>query len=143
MIMTNKKKQLDKLLITSAAGIIAALLYFYFDARYYRFFPRCTFFSITGFLCPGCGSQRAFSSLLQGDLLQALHFNVLVVATFPFILFSYTVSVLNAFRTKALNQKIFYSPLFVKIVLVVVILFFVMRNIAVYPFTLLSPNINP
>ena len=139
--MTNKKKQSARLLITSAAGIIAAFLYFYFDARYYRFFPRCTFFTITGFLCPGCGSQRAVSSLLQGDLVQALHFNVLAVASFPFILFSYTVSVLNAFRTEPLIQNIFYSPLFVKIVLAVVTLFFVLRNIAVYPFTLLSPDV--
>src|SRR5215210_292225 len=100
--MTNKKKQLDRLLITSAAGIIATFLYFYFDTRYYSFFPRCTFFTITGFLCPGCGSQRAVSSLLHGGLLQALHFNVLVVASFPFILFSYTVSVLNALRIKPL-----------------------------------------
>ena len=141
--MTNKKKQLGKLLITSAAGIITAFLYFYFDARNYSFFPRCTFFTITGFLCPGCGSQRAVSSLLQGDLLQALHFNVLVVASFPFILFSYTVRLLNVFRTEPLIQKIFYSPLFVQIVLAVVILFFVMRNISVYPFTMLSPNTNP
>ena len=139
--MTKEKKQLDRLFITSAAGIIAAMLYFYFDARYYSFFPRCTFFTITGFLCPGCGSQRAVSSLLQGDLVQALHFNVLAVASFPFILFSYIVSVLNAFRTELLILKIFCSPLFVKIVLAVVILFFVMRNIAVYPFTLLSPDV--
>ncbi|HEX8278066.1 MAG TPA: DUF2752 domain-containing protein [Segetibacter sp.] len=139
--MTKEKKQLDRLFITSAAGIIAAMLYFYFDARYYSFFPRCTFFKITGFLCPGCGSQRAVSSLLQGDLVQALHFNVLAVASFPFILFSYTVSVLNALRIEPLIQNIFYSPLFVKIVLAVVILFFVIRNIAVYPFTLLSPDV--
>lgn len=134
--------QLRQILITSATVILMVLLYFFFDARYYSFFPRCTFYTLTGFFCPGCGSQRAASSLLHSDLRQALHFNVLVVASFPLILFSYTVSVVNAFRTKLQIQKIIYSPLFVKIVLAVVVLFFVLRNITVYPFTLLSPNVN-
>lgn len=137
--MTKKKEQLSRILIISATVILAAGLYFFFDARYYSFFPRCMFYTLTGFLCPGCGSQRAVSSLLHGDIRQALHFNVLVVASFPFILFSYTLNVLNAFKTAPLIQKIFYSPLFVKIVLAVVLLFFVLRNITIYPFTLLSP----
>lgn len=140
--MTKEKEQLSRVLITSATVILAALLYFFFDARYSSFFPRCTFYTLTGFLCPGCGSQRAVSSLLHGEIAHALHFNVLVVASFPFILFSYTISVVNAFRTAPLIQKIFYSPLFVKIVLAVVIFFFVLRNITVYPFTLLSPDTN-
>lgn len=140
--MIKEKEQLSRILITSATVILATLLYFFFDARYYSFFPRCIFYTLTGFLCPGCGSQRAVSSLLHGDVMQALHFNVLVVASFPFILFSFTVSIVNAFITAPLIQKVFYYPLFVKIVLAVVIFFFVFRNISVYPLTLLSPNIN-
>ncbi len=35
--------------------------------------PRCLFKLITGYECPGCGSQRAFHSLLHGDIAAAWH----------------------------------------------------------------------
>ncbi len=46
---------------------------------------------------------------------------------------------LNLFRPGHMPQKIFYSPVFVKVVLVVVLLFWILRNIPFYPFTVLAP----
>lgn len=68
-----------------------------------------------------------------------MNFNLLLVTTTPLVLYSAVVNVANVFRTKPLNQNIFYSNLFVYIFLVAVVLFGVLRNIRAYPFTMLAP----
>ena len=133
-----KREQTFKILIVFAAALILAPVYFFVDARYSSFFPHCPFFTMTGFLCPGCGSQRGISALLHGDILQAIRYNVLLVASLPLVIYSAIVSIINIFRTKPLIQKIFYSPVFVKIVFAVIVLFWLIRNIPAYPFTMLS-----
>jgi hypothetical protein len=129
-----------KLLVISTTVLIVALLYFFLDARNAGIFPHCPFNSITGLFCPGCGSQRAVSALLHGELLQALSFNILLVFSMPLVLYSAMVSIANNFTKKQWQQKLFYSPLFVKVFLFVVIAFGVGRNIPLYPFTLLAPH---
>lgn len=42
-------------------------------------FPRCAFHTLTGYDCPGCGSQRALHALFGGNLRQAWAFNPLLV----------------------------------------------------------------
>lgn len=118
---------------------LLAVIYFMADARYSSFFPRCPFHLVTGLYCPGCGSQRAFSSLLHGQMGQALHYNVLFVLALPFLLYSAGILLINSFTGRHLVQKIFYSTLFVRILLVTVLLFWVCRNIPAEPFSLLSP----
>jgi hypothetical protein len=120
--------------------LILALLYFFFDARTTGIFPHCPFNSITGLYCPGCGSQRAVSALLHGEIGRALQFNILLVISLPLIIYSAIVYILNAFRKKQVNQQIFYSPLFVKLFLVLVIAFGIGRNIPLYPFSILAPH---
>lgn len=137
-LLVERKEQVFRILIISAAVIVLSLLYFFVDARHSGFFPRCPFFALTGFLCPGCGSQRAVSALLHADVMQAIQYNILLVASLPVLLYSSVVSVSNVFRTKPIIQKIFYSPVFVKIVFVVIVLFWIIRNIAAWPFTLLK-----
>ena len=55
---------------------------------YYRHDPGrgglpCTFKLLTGYDCPGCGSQRALHALLHGRVAEALHFNPLVFIAAP------------------------------------------------------------
>jgi len=134
------EKQHFKILIIAATVPALALLYFFADARYSNFFPRCPLFALTGLYCPGCGSQRAMSALLHGSIIEAINYNVLLVTSLPLIFYSSYINLLNAFRTKQIIQQVFYSPVFVKIVLGVVVLFGVLRNIPVYPFTILAPH---
>lgn len=48
-------------------------------------FPKCPVLVITGYECPGCGSQRAIHSILTGHLSDAWHYNALMVASIPVI----------------------------------------------------------
>lgn len=48
-----------------AAG---AALYFIFDPAVTRWAPKCMFRVLTGYDCPGCGSQRALHALLHADM---------------------------------------------------------------------------
>ena len=137
--MQKKKKQLQ-LVIVSTAVLLIALLYLSFDPATSAWFPKCPFYLLTGLYCPGCGSQRAVASLLHGEVLAAVKFNILLVAFLPLLIYSATVSVVNVFGAKPVTQTIFYSPVFVKIVLGVVILFAILRNIPVAPFKLLAPH---
>lgn len=132
------KKYIPFLLIVTAVPVMV-LLYFIVYPLYGEFFPKCFFHLITGLQCPGCGTQRAIVSLLHGNFLEALDNNLLAVAALPFLLYSFIALCANTFTKRKISQKIFYNPLFVKIVLAVVIVFTVLRNIPSYPFNLLAP----
>lgn len=74
------------LFLLLAAGAVAAIL-FLFDPAKHGFYPFCLFHRTTGWLCPGCGSLRAFHHLLNGELALALRHNLLVVLSLPLFLF--------------------------------------------------------
>lgn len=48
-------------------------------------FPQCPFRALTGFLCPGCGSQRAIHALLHGDVVSAFGYNAVLVLFLPLL----------------------------------------------------------
>lgn len=69
------------LIIAVAALMIAAL--YLFNPSEHAFYPRCAFYQMTGWQCPGCGGLRAMHQLLHGHLLTALSFNPLAVLALP------------------------------------------------------------
>jgi hypothetical protein len=136
-----KQKQVILIIIVSTAALAMALLYFFIYPVYGKYFPKCLLYTFTGLYCPGCGSQRAIVALLHGDILNALRNNFLAVSALPFIAYSFIILCVNTFGKRQLNGKIFYSPFFVRAVLVIVIAFSILRNIPIYPFSLLVPSL--
>lgn len=124
-----------KTILTSAAVVAIALLFFFVDARTHAF-PKCPFYSVFHLHCPGCGSQRALSALLHGNVFFALHENALMLLFLPLLLYSALINMRSNGKQKAL---IFYNLFFVRFVLIAVILFWLLRNIPVYPFSMLAP----
>lgn len=48
-------------------------------------FPRCPLKALTGYDCPGCGSQRAFHAILRGDIAGAWRYNAALFFAVPVI----------------------------------------------------------
>lgn len=129
----------NHVIILIAVAVTASLLYFYFDPSLNNFFPPCLFYTATGLFCPGCGSQRAFHDLLHGHLIDAAGHNLLFVIFTPLMLFSAIVAVNNIFRKKKIAQRIFNSTVFTFAVLIIVLAFWILRNIPAPPFANLAP----
>jgi hypothetical protein len=123
------------------ATTTAALLYLRFfnpatpGTGYY---PSCPFHTLTGLNCPGCGTLRGLHQLTHGHLLTALNYNVLMVLSLPFFGYTFISYALVAVRGRGLPQP-FIRPVFLKAFLCIYIAFWILRNIPVYPLTLLSP----
>lgn len=137
-MITDKKK--IRFFMICTAVIVLSLLYFFIDARANNLFPKCPFYILTGLFCPGCGSQRAISALLHLDISSAIRYNVLLVAALPVLAFSGYASVVNTFGKRQVNQKLFHSVTFIWIIIVLVIAFWILRNVSVHPFHLLAPH---
>ena len=116
------------LIVILLTGI--AVVYKYLDPAVVPIFPRCPFRLLTGYLCPGCGSQRAIHHLLNLDLPGAWRMNPLLVIALPYLLFGLILKPLsrhNARGTRLLDQLYGYRASVVA--LVVIVLFWIGRNI--------------
>lgn len=119
-----------------AGAITLFWLYYWFNPQLYSFFPQCPFYKITGFDCPGCGSQRAVYCVLHGQLLKAVKFNLLLVASLPLLLIHFSHKLYSAIQKKDVRWEVIYHPVTPRVIFIVVILFWLLRNLPVYPFLL-------
>ncbi len=128
--------------IAAAAGVVAMAAgsgaVAYFDPSTHHFFPVCPLYAITGFACPGCGLTRGFHALFHADIPRAMHFNALIFVWA--VIFSYigVSSILLAVRGKGLPMWP-TNPRFMWAFMIVLLVFGVLRNLPIYPFTTLFP----
>lgn len=121
-----------------AALTTASAAVWYFDPAKANFFPACLLFSVTGFACPGCGLTRGFHELFHGRFIPALDFNLLIPA-WTFVLGYVWISLLLlSVRGRGLPMWI-KNPTFLWASMVVLLTFGVLRNIPVWPLTILFP----
>ena len=99
----------------------------------------CIIYKLSGYYCPGCGSGRACYSILHGKFYQAFRFNPLLCILLPWLALYIGISGVQwlLYGRETISRKI---PVWVPYVLLaVVILYGILRNIDIYPFTLLAP----
>lgn len=101
-------------------------------------FPKCPFYVLTDFHCPGCGSQRAIHDLLHFRIGEALLHNVTIILVVLVLL-----SKLYAFLSKRYFKSYYYNlthkAFFTYAIIVFVFAYWILRNIPQYPFTALAP----
>jgi hypothetical protein len=78
-------KMNGKTVIASAIILVAgtAIVYFSYNPENTAFFPPCPLYKLTGWKCPGCGSQRAIHSLLHLDIKRAFSHNPALFFAIP------------------------------------------------------------
>lgn len=114
-------------------GFIVAILigvYGFLDPSDHRYFPKCPIFFSTGLQCPGCGSQRAIHQLLQGNIVQSIAFNPLVIIFLPYILIGWMAQILKGLPLMESIRLRFYGVYAAYTILAIVIIFTIVRNIA-------------
>jgi len=74
--------------ILISAGVFTALalgvFYRYADPMA-AWMPKCPVYTLTGYLCPGCGTQRALHSLFTGDVAGAWRYNAALLCALPLL----------------------------------------------------------
>jgi hypothetical protein len=101
-------------------------------------FPTCPFLALTGCYCPGCGSLRALHQLTRGHLAVALGLNPLMVLSLPFIGYFFVSRATFAAVGRPL-RTFFIRPVLIRALFGIILAYGVLRNIPVYPFSLLAP----
>jgi hypothetical protein len=117
----------------SAACLALALgVLFFFDPSRYAFYPACPFHYLTGLNCPGCGSLRAVHQLSHGHLAAAFRLNPFLCVALPGILLAMAKNTVRQLRGAAPEPKP-VSPFWIRLLLVGLILFTVLRNLPFAP----------
>lgn len=110
--------------------LLAALIVFYlFDPQEQEIFPKCTFKAVTGYDCPGCGSQRAIHDMLHLNLARALSHNALMFLLIPYILFGVFMEFFGGKTRFPKLERIFFGKWAAIMVLLTIVSFWVLRNL--------------
>ncbi len=123
-------------------GVLALLgmlsLYVFWNPTETNLFPSCPVYAATGIYCPGCGSQRAAHKILNGNIIEGVRHNYMIVLLAMVLLYQGFVYVMNDMLGKKIPNLLHKSKVTFSI-LIIVILFWVLRNIDLFPFSELAP----
>ena len=135
----NSRKMRAALVLCAGAAALCGAVYLYFHDPYSYPLP-CLFYLATGFYCPGCGSGRACYSILHLRFADAFCYNPLMTILLPLIGLYIAARAVDWVITGGdhIDRKLSVNVLVG--ILVVVLVYGILRNIPVFPFTLLAPG---
>lgn len=99
----------------------------------------CIFYMFTGLYCPGCGDGRAARAILHLDFARAFGYNPLFLVLLPFCMYYVLAFSLEYLFGRRLMPIPGISKKVAIALAVAVLLFWILRNIPVFPFVLLAP----
>jgi len=107
------------------------------------YYPKCTLHKYTGLHCAGCGLTRSVFSLLHGEVLQSLAYNVLWPILLGILIWGLGKSLWNSNfpnREIRLTMPRVVVKLWPWVLVITLVAFTILRNIPAYPFDLLAPH---
>lgn len=109
--------------------VVAGILYFTFFDTFTIYFPKCPIKLLTGWDCPSCGVQRAFSALLHGNFWQALQYNWFMIFSILYLILC-TIVVVYDFGGKLYRfRKYLFGRTTLMLYVALYFLWFVVRNL--------------
>ncbi|MCQ2297795.1 MAG: DUF2752 domain-containing protein [Bacteroidales bacterium] len=114
-------------MIIIAVAVCLVVLYGIADPQQSAWFPKCPFKWLTGYSCPGCGSQRLIHAMLQLRFAEAFRYNALLFVSIP-----YLILLCYSSFSRVRHQRLYMAlngQLGIAIPFVVIILWWVVRNI--------------
>lgn len=125
--MLKRSRSLQFAVITAPVILIIILIYFRDSIIYLgSLLPRCPFYSLTGYYCPGCGNTRSVIHLLHGDLIGSLRYNIapVTLTIIAFLLYLELITYAFGKYKKILTRNSHFWFTFLGLA----ILYFVIRN---------------
>ena len=126
--MTSKFKLLSfcTIIMLSLGAII---IYLKYSPQEHTWFPRCPIKTLTGLSCPSCGIQRAFHSLLHGQMTEALSYNYFFVLSIPYAGLALMAHILGEHQKYGGFKRMIESRLLAYTYVVLFFTWFIIRNI--------------
>ena len=112
-----------KWILVIAVIICVGVAYYFIDPVMHKWVPKCPFMLLTGWKCPGCGSQRAIHAIVHGQIGEAFRQNALFIPSAI-----YLIAILVSRRWPAVHNKI-TGRIAIWTWFTVIMLFWVTRNI--------------
>lgn len=107
--------------------ILGGLLFF-INPEQFWFVPKCPFYWLTGWECPGCGSQRAIHQLLHLNFKAAFYYNPFLVISLPYVVLVVSVHWFDVNGRMAGVKKICCHPVVVSVYGILIVLWWIVRN---------------
>lgn len=133
-----KNERIMSAMVVCAVAAACAVLYLFDPARS-QLYPLCPFNMLTGFHCPGCGTLRASHELLHLNVGAALRLNPITVLATPFLGYALLSRAMLGLRGRSLPRA-FIPAAWIWALFGVILVFWFLRNLPVYPFLLLAPT---
>ena len=133
---SNRKKEISKMLLIQMLLILLVVsTYIFLNSKYISIVPKCHIKETYNLLCPSCGGTTAVKNFVNGNILEALKNNSIIVLGLIYFLTADVVYVINIITGKEKFRILFshYNKYYhIVIFAIVLAMFAVIRNIVIY-----------
>lgn len=128
MKLDKKKKRsiciVTTLLVIAIVGVILVKIY---NPEEESFFIPCMLYKLTGIKCPGCGMTRSVHYLVNGNLKQAIWYNLMLIPIIILVIYALYRYIRYLIKDEEIINKTLENTL--KVFLVILLIFWVTRNL--------------
>lgn len=112
------------LLVIAMIGVILVKIY---NPEEESFFIPCMLYKLTGIKCPGCGMTRSVHYLVNGNLEQAIWYNLMLIPIIILVIYALYRYIRYLIKDEEIINKILENML--KVFLAILLIFWVTRNL--------------